>query len=222
MKDDEDLLNINRPEPDENHTGKLSENGIPDQFDKVEPGIKRSLTYHRASKIDNIEKRILYLKKKLKEYRQGIRHSYEFYDEYDFDKCISLEIENLQEEYSHSRENGQYIKVIDNYDRNLIVTIYSLCIDYKVLDYTLPDFIKYIETANFEIKKNKLPHRRFRHLIYFLQTPLGTKWYRSVVKNSGIPVKWIGGLTKELENDPFVKELDKAYADSKKGYYGII
>ena len=134
MKDDEDILNANRPEPDKNLSGKLSEDGSPEEFNKAEPGIKRSLTYYRATKIDNIEKRIAYLKKKLKEYRQGIRHSYEFYNEYDFDKCISLEIENLQEEYNQSRENRQYIKVIDNYDRNLIVTIYSLCIEYKVFN----------------------------------------------------------------------------------------
>ena len=219
MKNDEDIVNKNRPEPNENSFEKQMPNyGISEALNKVEPGIRRSLTFYRSSKIKDVEKRIAYLKRKLKEYKQGIRNSYEYYDEYDFDKCISLEIENLQEEHRRSLNNGKYIKVIDDYDHKLIAAIYSLCVDCEVFNYSYLDFIKYIETAHFEVKEGVLPNRKFRHLIYFLQTPLGTTWYKSVVEHSRINVKRFGGLSNEQSIKNFVKELDKVYADNKKNH----
>jgi hypothetical protein len=217
MNDDEDILNTNRPEPDEHSIGKyLPKAGIAGDLNKNEPGIKRSLIYTKSTKIKDLPDRISYLKRELTKYRQGIHNSFEFYDEYDFDKCISLEIENLLEEYKHSHKNGQYVKVTHDYDPTLMAAIFSLCTEYEVFNYSFPDFIKYIETAHFEIEASVLPHRSFRYLIYFLQTPLGKTWYHSVVEHSGIPVTRFGGLRNATSIRDFVNKLDKVYADYKK------
>lgn len=217
MKNDEDIINTNRPEPTENSfEEQKSQNGISEDLNKMEPGITRSLTFYRSTKIKDLEKRIAYLKRNLKEYKQGIRYPYEYYEEYDFDKCITLEIENLEEENKRSLENGQYIRVIDDYDPKLMAAIYSLCINYDVFSYSFPDFIKYIETAHFEIDEGVLPNRRFRHLIYTLQIPLKKPWYNMVVRNSGIPVKRFGGLRTDISPDFWLDELDKLIPEPPK------
>lgn len=214
METDEDDLNTNRPEPKENSM----ENLIPvdaaseDQC-KTEPGIRRSLTFYRSTKIKDIEARISYLKKELKDYRQGIRYPYEYYDDYDFDKCIGLEIENLLEEAKRSRDNDQYNKVITEYDHILMAKIYSLCIDYNIFTYKFPDFIKYIETGHFEFDERIGHEKKFKYLIFSLSSPLGKNWYKLVVKHSGIHIKRFGGLKNNLSPDYWVDKLDKLISE---------
>ena len=68
MENDEEDLNTNRPEIKENAMeGFMPEDGVSEDQRKKEPGIRRSLTFYRSTKIKDVEDRISYLKKELKE-----------------------------------------------------------------------------------------------------------------------------------------------------------
>ena len=172
-----------------------------------EPGIRRSLTYYRAQRIENLDERISFLRQRLTEYRQGIRHPYEFYDEYDFDRCISLEIRYLQGEAKKSNESTK----IDFYkyecDYPLITDFYNFCMKHKIFNYGFIDFIKRIETANFYLDEHILYKKKFLGLIYRLSYHMPKEWYTEVSKNMGIPKRRFGGLDPLLNKDNLLHQL---------------
>lgn len=209
MINEDEYMNLDdqeRPDPDDedqqNETSHIM---------RYEPGFsRRSWFYHKSKKIENLDDKISYFENILLKYRQGYRSPLEPYDEYDFEKCIILEIEYLEKGKKKKEILPPQSIIVQKYiirNNDKIQSIFDIS-NNDIFECTYLNFIQYISAANFDekiIKRQNL----FQDLIFRLSGVMGGEWYTEICKN----MKWnksiVSGHKSKLEYDLLIKKIDR-------------